>query len=677
MNRILVTILILTLAVLCSTTSHAGQLSDYVLMQIVAHEDDDILFMNPDVRNMVAAGYGNVTVYLTAGESVGSDDGTQSREVFAANRQKGIRAAYAAMAGVANSWTRATLALNSGNLVELDTLASAPQVRVIFMNLPDGGDTLPGNTNALLCLYEKLQPSANTLVPTGGPITRSYSYTRATLVSGLVNILTAFHPYVVRLLDPQPYWHGSWDGTGQPPLDFVSDDNPDHKYSARFANEALAKYSGPGGKKHVSVLYYKGYSIAQHLGNLGPVEYTEKRGIVDAYKQWDINFQQYENNYLGFFGATYNRYPSNTTWMKRQKNGRLMAFGVENNEVVMWAETAVGGAWKGPVALGGGPVAPHLAIGVRPDGRLQLFALRIPHEQDHDPGYAPPGAPIQEIVTAIQTSPGALTFGSWQSLGNPDTAAWPHFDLWTGVPAVAANADGRLQVFVKNNNGGVSTKWELVGGGWSNWLDFGGGPDIQDGLAAITSVGGHIELFATTRLGYIAHWAQVAPNSGFIFDSTFPRPNVQITNAVSSPTVTYNQDGRLEVFYREQGTARVWTAFQTAVDGPWSTSLVNLYGDAGIGPVAAMRHDSSGIIMLFERNAFGGVSMTGQIGPNTYFGLQWVDLGGLIPNFPSAAVDGAGRTVVATVGIDGQLYLRRQLSANPADAFGSWTPVGQ
>jgi hypothetical protein len=47
----------------------------------------------------------------------------------------------------------------------------------------------------------------------------------------------------------------------------------------------------------------------------------------------------------------------------------------------------------------------------------------------------------------------------------------------------------------------------------------------------------------------------------------------------------------------------------------------------------------------------------------------------LIPAFPSAAVDGAGRTVVATIGIDGRPYLRRQESASPIAEFGPWTPA--
>ncbi|MBI4584452.1 MAG: PIG-L family deacetylase [Planctomycetes bacterium] len=51
------------------SASAGAQLSDYTSLQIIAHQDDDILFMNLDVRNMLAAGYGVVTVYITAGQA--------------------------------------------------------------------------------------------------------------------------------------------------------------------------------------------------------------------------------------------------------------------------------------------------------------------------------------------------------------------------------------------------------------------------------------------------------------------------------------------------------------------------------------------------------------------------------------------------------------------------------
>jgi GlcNAc-PI de-N-acetylase len=42
-------------------------------LNIVAHQDDDILFMNPDILDSVTAGHREVTVYLTAGNLLTDD----------------------------------------------------------------------------------------------------------------------------------------------------------------------------------------------------------------------------------------------------------------------------------------------------------------------------------------------------------------------------------------------------------------------------------------------------------------------------------------------------------------------------------------------------------------------------------------------------------------------------
>src|SRR5229473_2796425 len=117
-----------------SSVSFPGDsLSGPTYMQILAHEDDDFLFMNPDIANEIAAGVSTVSVYLTAGQACGvtagapaeppapcPDQGTDgtppivdtvpplvlTREEFAAARQAGLRATYAQMANVANTWTR-------------------------------------------------------------------------------------------------------------------------------------------------------------------------------------------------------------------------------------------------------------------------------------------------------------------------------------------------------------------------------------------------------------------------------------------------------------------------------------------------------------------------------------------------------------------------------------------
>src|SRR5262245_38346225 len=57
-------------------------------LNIVAHQDDDILFMNPDILNDVVAGHSQVTVYITAG-NVDEDDWS-----YAMEREEGAIAGY-------------------------------------------------------------------------------------------------------------------------------------------------------------------------------------------------------------------------------------------------------------------------------------------------------------------------------------------------------------------------------------------------------------------------------------------------------------------------------------------------------------------------------------------------------------------------------------------------------
>ncbi|AHH96725.1 PIG-L family deacetylase [Kutzneria albida] len=71
----------------------------------VAHQDDCILFMNPDLWGDILAGRSLWTVYLTAGEVPYRTGRTYGGMDYADMRIQGARAAYAEAAGVPNSWS--------------------------------------------------------------------------------------------------------------------------------------------------------------------------------------------------------------------------------------------------------------------------------------------------------------------------------------------------------------------------------------------------------------------------------------------------------------------------------------------------------------------------------------------------------------------------------------------
>ncbi|MFE4449263.1 ricin-type beta-trefoil lectin domain protein [Streptomyces sp. NPDC056796] len=102
----------------------------------VAHPDDDLYFVNPEIRRTVQAGCPVTTVFLTAG-----DDGrTPERAAldYVEERERGVRAAYAQIVGVPDRWTEGTVRVN-GRSVRSLTLDGAPTpVRLLLFGLHDG-----------------------------------------------------------------------------------------------------------------------------------------------------------------------------------------------------------------------------------------------------------------------------------------------------------------------------------------------------------------------------------------------------------------------------------------------------------------------------------------------------------------------------------------------------------
>ncbi|MGW6351299.1 PIG-L family deacetylase [Streptomyces sp. NPDC055080] len=70
----------------------------------VAHPDDDLFFLNPEIRRTIRAGCPVDTVYLTSGDG-GIKDRLKASE-YVDRGEYGVRAAYAGMAEGANRWER-------------------------------------------------------------------------------------------------------------------------------------------------------------------------------------------------------------------------------------------------------------------------------------------------------------------------------------------------------------------------------------------------------------------------------------------------------------------------------------------------------------------------------------------------------------------------------------------
>ncbi|HEY7371617.1 MAG TPA: PIG-L family deacetylase, partial [Polyangia bacterium] len=240
------------------------------VMNIVAHEDDDLLFIGPDLAHAIgAAGTCVRTVYLTAG-----DDGQD--QSYWGGREVGIKAAYAQMAGVANSWTQSDAGL-AGRTVPLYTLAGNSAVSVLFLRLPDGLTDGSGFESTGFESMQKLWEGGIALIHA---IDGSTSYDRAGLIAALASLIGSFRPSQIRVQD----FAGS----------FGDGDHSDHHVSAYFSQVADAQYQA----SHMFT-GYEGYGVRSLAANVSGQDLTAKWNAFLAYAPFDSRVCQSMSDCVG------------------------------------------------------------------------------------------------------------------------------------------------------------------------------------------------------------------------------------------------------------------------------------------------------------------------------------------------------------------------------------------
>jgi LmbE family N-acetylglucosaminyl deacetylase len=640
-RRVLTTAAAATLATVAlqAAPAHAVIPPPELFMQVVAHEDDDLFFMNPDLDKTILAGVPAVTVFMTAGEITGTGS---TPEVRARNRQKGAQNAYATMAGAADGddttqheWDATGLSIG-GKTVEQYTLRGHT-IQLLFLDLPDGQlDDLYNNTP-----QDTVIPSEQTNVSV------SQQYSRADALAVLGGIMSTYQPTVLRAQDAEP------DRRNDPTKpDFHAIDHDDHIAAANFAREAAAGYPSP-----LYEVNYRDYNIRNAPVNLDAYDSARKKAILQQYARYDgdvaTNLNNSNSQESQWASRMYYRWSRGTQWAARNLDGRAQAFVVRNGRAYTYAQTATG-TWNDPQQLAdpAGRLAPGIAVGTNPDGRLEIFAHRL---SDH------------HIVALRQATANGSFVTGWDDLGNPNLAYGNADNV--GTPAVAANADGRLQVFIKNGGGGISTRYRTTAGTWSStWVDM-GGVDLEDGLAAVTNPAGSIELFGSTRQK-ILHWYQPSPNVGLIADNAFPSGI-----PASPPSAALNQEGAIDVLYRQPSTENLMVVWQTAPAGGWDPTPVNI-GTDGIGQPAMVTAPPGpdARIMLFARNGDTGVNTTCQTAPNNGYGT-WTNLGGVTLDHPAATLGAQDKAVVFIIGTDG-VYASSQVATGGGQPFGTWQTLG-
>ena len=204
-----------------------AQANDLVL---IAHEDDDLLFMQPDVIEAVQRGGGVTNVYVTAG------NGTKG--AGAANpRYQGLKEAYGAAAGDMD-WQCGWIEID--HHVAQHCRLEAENISLVFLAYPDGGecDQYP---NSLMQLWDGRIQYATTIAD------RTATYDQPGLIATVAEIMHDVQPRVIRTLDVTSN-HGH--------------DHVDHEIVGALALMALGTTD-----QQPTVIAYRGYDIASEPAN--------------------------------------------------------------------------------------------------------------------------------------------------------------------------------------------------------------------------------------------------------------------------------------------------------------------------------------------------------------------------------------------------------------------------
>jgi hypothetical protein len=278
-------------------------------------------------------------------------------------------------------------------------------------------------------------------------------------------------------------------------------------------------------------------------------------------------------------------------------------------------------SWTGWAALDGGYAGGLEALGQNADGRLDAFGLA-------------PAAGGQAAFHNVQSAPNN-GWASWSSLGSP-----PQNDVLSHLE-VAANADGRLEAFLRYGAMSVGAMWHAwqstPTGVWGGWVPLGVsvGHVTSGPIVVASNADGRLELFAIASPDGVTHAWQLMPNAGWSSQAMLGSPSGV---SVASPAVGRNADGRLAVFVSGSDGA-VWQIAQTAPNNGWgSWSSIGKPATDSLAGAPVVGTNADGRLEVFASGS-QGVWHSWQTTPGGSWS-SWDNLG-----FPSGASGTTGLAV--------------------------------
>jgi len=243
-------------------------------VRFVAHEDDDLLFMNPDIAASIATGNRVVTVFVTAG--------TATDPARMAMRERGMLNAYAEMvapeyavtapeSALLPNWSLAggaPIELGPQRAIQYDFLPSAGQLSLVFLRVVEESAV---DLRALV--HDEVAEVATVPCATDcvlGSVLAAQRYTKDQLLATLGAIMQRFAADAVATLDATGL-HYREEGYGLGWLDHA-----DHLATAELAVAAFERYAGTA-----TLDQYRAYNTGCERANVADA--TAKRRTFYRY----------------------------------------------------------------------------------------------------------------------------------------------------------------------------------------------------------------------------------------------------------------------------------------------------------------------------------------------------------------------------------------------------------
>lgn len=239
----------------------ADPCTNKTVMNIVAHQDDDLLFINPQIAHDIQHHACVRTVYVTAG-----DDGQGTDYLHL--RERGAEAAYNHMLNNSSPWIAQQLTLPSGAVATATSPQKNDTVSLLFLRLPDGN--LDGSGFSATD-FQSLTRLSNGEIERMTSVDNTSAYTKELLIDTLQDIMAKYKPIRINTQSNDD-------------ANTTISDHSDHMAVGAYTTAASRVYAARAHLNFTKLIhYYQGYPIRGEPPNLSAQDTQQKAAAFFAY----------------------------------------------------------------------------------------------------------------------------------------------------------------------------------------------------------------------------------------------------------------------------------------------------------------------------------------------------------------------------------------------------------